>query len=97
FMLRPSVQARISAATAFFPAVDAAFLEPELRERYTSEGALVRVRQQLKYGKPKLMSVDNLKVRNILKQAIDRTPEDGVAPETALRDAQAEVDQLLGQ
>jgi sn-glycerol 3-phosphate transport system substrate-binding protein len=97
FMLRPSVQARISAATGFFPTVDAAFSEPELKERYTREEPFVRARQQLKYAKPKLMSVDNLRVRNILKKAIDRTLDEGVAPETALRDAQAEVDRLLGQ
>ncbi|HEY0586662.1 MAG TPA: extracellular solute-binding protein [Pseudoduganella sp.] len=97
FLYRPSVQARISAATGFFPTVDAAFAEPELRERYTTEEPFMRVRQQLKYAKPKLMSVDNLRVRNILKKAIDRALDDGVAPETALRDAQAEVDHLLGQ
>lgn len=97
FMLRPSVQARISAATGFFPVVDTAFSEPELRDRYTREEPFVRVRQQLKFAKAKLMSVDNLKVRNILKKAIDRTLDQGVAPEIALRDAQAEVDQLLAQ
>ena len=97
FLYRPSVQARISAATGFFPTVDAAFAEPELKERYASEEPFIRVRQQLKYAKPKLMSVDNLRVRNILKKAIDRALDDGVAPETALRDAQAEVDHLLGQ
>jgi ABC-type glycerol-3-phosphate transport system substrate-binding protein len=97
FLFRPSVQARISAATGFFPTVDAAFSEVELKERYASEEAFVRVRQQLQYAKPKLMSVDNLKVRNILKKAIDRTLDDGVAPEVALRGAQAEVDKLLGQ
>lgn len=97
FLFRPSVQARISAATGFFPTVDAAFSEPELRERYTNEEAFVRVRQQLKYAKPKLMSVDNLRVRNILKKAIDRALDERVAPVTALKDAQAEVDQLLGQ
>jgi hypothetical protein len=43
------------------------------------------------------MSVDNLRVRNILKKAIDRVLEHEVAPESALRDAQAEVDHLLGQ
>jgi len=97
FMLQPSVQARISAATGFFPTVDAAFSEPGLRERYGSDEAFVRVRQQLKYAKPKLMSVENLKVRNILKKAIDRSLDAGVAPEAALRDAQDEVDRLLGQ
>lgn len=71
FLLRPSVQARISAATGFFPTVDAAFSEAELKTRYASEEAFVRVRQQLKYAMPKLMSVDNLKVRNILRKAID--------------------------
>lgn len=97
FMLSPPVQARISAATGFFPTVDAAFSEPELRGRYTSDEAFVRVRQQLKYAKPKLMSADNLRVRNILKKAIDQVLEKGVAPGVALKDAQAEVDQLLGQ
>lgn len=97
FLYQPSVQARISAATGFFPTVDAAFLEPELRERYTREEAFVRVRQQLKYARPKLMSVENFKVRNILKKAIDRTLDEGAAPEVALREAQAEVDRLLGQ
>jgi len=97
FLLSPSVQARISAATGFFPTVDAAFSEAELKERYSSDEAFVRVREQLRYAKPKLMSVDNLRVRNILKKAIDRTLNEGVAPETALGDAQAEVDKLLGQ
>lgn len=97
FLFRPSVQARISAATGFFPVVDAAFYEPELKERYAREEAFIRVRHQLKYAKPKLMSVDNLRVRNILKKAIDRVLEHDVAPESALRDAQAEVDHLLGQ
>lgn len=97
FLLRPSVQARISAATGFFPTVEAAFSEPELKERYTSEEPFVRARQQLKFAKSKLMSVENIRVRNILKKAIDSVLEDGVLPETALGTAQSEVDQLLGQ
>lgn len=53
--------------------------------------------QALRYAQPKLMSTDNLSVRNILKKAIDRVLDDGVAPDTALQNAQREVDQLLGK
>jgi len=97
FLFRPSIQARISATTGFFPAVDAAFAEPELKERYSKDEPFVRIRRQLKYAKPKLMSIENLKVRDILKKAIDRTLDENVAPADALQRAQHEVDQLLGQ
>lgn len=97
FLYRPSVQARISAATGFFPVVGAAFAEPALSERYTRDQSFLRVRRQLKFAKPKLMSTDNLQVRNILKKAIDRVLDGGVAPDVALRGAQQEVNRLLGQ
>ena len=54
----------------------------------------MRVRQQLKYAKPKLMAVDNLKVREIIKTAIDRCLKDGVSPQATLGQAQQEIDKL---
>ena len=95
FLYQPSVQARISAATGFFPVVRAAFDEPVLRQRYASEEAFVRVRQQLRYARPKLMAADNLKVREILKRAIDRALEQGMDPARSLHQAQMEVERLL--
>ena len=97
FLYTPSVQARISQASGFFPVVGAAFDEPQLKERYTTDEAFVRIRRQLSYTRPRGMSTDNLQVRKALKTAIDRCIDDNVPAETALRDAQAEVNQLLKQ
>jgi sn-glycerol 3-phosphate transport system substrate-binding protein len=97
FMYRPSIQARISANTGFFPTVDAAFAEPELKEHALKDEPFIRARRQLKYAKPRLMSIENLKIRDILKKAIDRALDDDIEPADALQKAQREVDQILGQ
>jgi sn-glycerol 3-phosphate transport system substrate-binding protein len=97
FLYTPSVQARISRASGFFPVIGAAFDEPQLKERYTNDESFVRIRRQLRYTGPRGMATDNLQVRKILKKAIDRCLDDNVPAETALQDAQSEVDQLLKQ
>jgi len=97
FLYTPPVQARISLASGFFPVIGAAFDEPQLKERYTNDEPFVRIRQQLSFTGPRGMSADNLQVRNVLKTAIDRCLDDDVSAETALRDAQGEVDKLLKQ
>lgn len=97
FLYQPSVQARISASTGFFPAVGSAFAEPVLASRYTREEAFIRVRGQLKYAKPRLMGADNLRLRAILKQAIDRVLNDGMDPAASLRLAQRDADRLAQQ
>jgi len=94
FLYQPSVQARISVSTGFFPAVGSAFAEPLLAARYAREEAFIRVRGQLKYAKPKLMGTDNLRLRTILKQAIDRALNDGMDPAASLRQAQRDADRL---
>lgn len=94
FLYQPPVQARISVSTGFFPAVGSAFAEPVLAARYTREEAFVRVRGQLKYAKPKLMGADNLRLRTILKQAIDRVLNDGMDPAASLRQAQHDAERL---
>lgn len=95
FLYQPSVQARISASTGFFPAVGSAFNQPVLAARYAREEAFMRVRGQLKYARPKLMGPDNLRLRTILKQAIDRTLNDGMDPAASLRQGQRDADRLL--
>lgn len=96
FLYRPDINARISAATGFFPVLASAYNEPVLKARYAGDPAFARVREQLKYAHSKLMTIENLKVRNVIKRAIDRTLNDGVAPGAALQDAQREVHLLLG-
>lgn len=95
FLYQSSIQARTSAATGYLPVVTAAFSEPILKDRYNIDVPFMHVRQQLKYAKPKLMAVDNLKVREIIRTAIDRCLKDGVTPQIALEQAQQKIDQLL--
>jgi sn-glycerol 3-phosphate transport system substrate-binding protein len=97
FLYIPSVQARISQASGFFPVVSAAFDEPQLKELNTTDESFVRIRRQLSHTGPRGMSTDNLQVRKALKMAIDRCLDDNVPAETSLQDAQKEVDQLLGR
>ena len=94
FLYQPSVQARISVSTGFFPVVASAFGEPALAARYAHEEAFRRVRAQLKYAKPKLMGADNLRLRTIVKQAIDRVLNDGMDPAASLRQGQRDADRL---
>lgn len=94
FLYQPSVQAKISVGTGYFPVMDVAYLNPLLRDRYTRDSAFVRARAQLKYTKPKLMAVDNLRVREILKAAIDRCLDGGADPHAALQAAQQEIEAL---
>ncbi|MES2047570.1 MAG: extracellular solute-binding protein [Pseudomonadota bacterium] len=94
FLYQVSIQARTSAATGYLPVVATAFADPLLKERYSTDEAFLSVRQQLKYAKPKLMAVDNLKVREIIKVAIDRCLKEGVSAQIALEQAQLEVDKL---
>lgn len=95
FLYQASIQARTSAATGYLPVVSAAFADPLLKDRYSVDESFVHVRQQLKYAKPKLMAADNLKVREIIRVAIDRSLKDGVSPQVALEQAQQEIDKLV--
>jgi sn-glycerol 3-phosphate transport system substrate-binding protein len=97
FLYTPAAQARISLASGFFPVVGAAFDDPLLKERYTKDEPFVRIRRQLNYTRPKVMSTDNLQVRKALKKAIDLCLDHNVPAGVALQQAQREVDQLLKQ
>jgi sn-glycerol 3-phosphate transport system substrate-binding protein len=90
FLYTPAIQARIGAATGFFPVVHGS--DGELKERYLDYAP--RVFQQFKFARAKLAVAHNLKVRSILKQAIDQSLDQGVAPATALRQAQQQIAEL---
>jgi sn-glycerol 3-phosphate transport system substrate-binding protein len=93
FLYAPAIQARISAATGFFPVVHGS--DGEIKERYQVHAP--RLHRQLKFARAKLMTANNLKVRTILKQAIDKSLDQGVAPAVALKQAQQEVTLLEGK
>jgi len=90
FLYKPAIQARISAATGFFPVVLGS--DGDIKERYLSYAP--RISRQWKFAKPKLMAANNLKVRAILKRAIDNALSHGTAPAIALKQAQQEIVQL---
>lgn len=94
FLYQPSIQASTSKATGYLPVVETAYSESALRERYLSDEPFVRAKKQLRFAKTKFMAPDNLKVRRIIKTAIDQCLDSGVTPELALRRAQQEVDKL---
>lgn len=90
FLYTPAIQARISTATGFFPVVHGS--DGELKERYLDYAP--RVFQQFKFARAKLAVIHNLKARAILKQAIDQSLDQGIAPATALRQAQQQITEL---
>lgn len=90
FLYTPAVQARISTATGFFPVVHGS--DGELKGRYLDYAP--RIFQQFKYAKAKLAVAHNLKMRAILKQAIDQALDQGMAPATALKQAQQQIAEL---
>jgi sn-glycerol 3-phosphate transport system substrate-binding protein len=95
FLYSPGAQATISKWSGFFPVVDAAFDEPVLAERFAKEEPFRRVRAQLPTAQSKLMAMDGLKVRGILKAAIDRSLDEGMEPAASLARAQKEVEAAL--
>lgn len=97
FLYQPSIQASTSKATGYLPVIEAAYAEPALNERYQHEEPFVRARKQLRFAKTKFMALDNLKVRKLLRAAIDECLESGVPPETALRRAQQQVEKMDAQ
>jgi sn-glycerol 3-phosphate transport system substrate-binding protein len=97
FLYSPHIQAQISVGSGFFPVVKRAFDDPLLKERYDTVEAYKRIKRQLQYAHPKLMTINFIEIRNILKRAIDRTLDNGQDAKQSLDQAQQEADQLLSQ
>jgi sn-glycerol 3-phosphate transport system substrate-binding protein len=94
FLLKPSNQAQISIKSGYFPVVQAAFEEPILRKRYSLE-PFKRARKQLEFASAKIMTRNYVEIRKILKNAIDRTLDEGMSPEDSLKTAQQEAQKWL--
>ncbi|MGE5505057.1 MAG: extracellular solute-binding protein [Actinomycetota bacterium] len=95
FLYSPAAQAKLSEATGYFPVTRAAFDEPQMVKRYRGTDAYGRMHANLPNATAKLMTVDNLKVRAVVKAAIDRTLNDGVPAEASLAQAQRAVEDIL--
>lgn len=94
FLLKPSNQAQISIKSGYFPVVQAAFEEPILRKRYSLE-PFKRARKQLEFASAKIMTRNYVEIRKILKNAIDRTLDEGMSPEDSFKTAQQEAQKWL--
>lgn len=90
FLLSPTHQASLSAATGYFPVVRAAFEDPRLR-RLTEQDSYAGVYRNLEHVTAKLMAPNSSAVRLAVKGAIDRCLDHNIAPDVALHEAQASL------
>lgn len=95
FLYSPAAQAMVSEATGYFPVTQAAFDEPSMIKRYRGNERYAGIYANLPNAAAKLMTLNNLRVRGVIKAAIDRTLDEGVAPETSLAEAQRVIEQIL--
>jgi ABC-type glycerol-3-phosphate transport system substrate-binding protein len=97
YLYSPAAQALLSESTGYFPVTRAAFGEASMVKRYGPAGAYARLHDNLPNATAKLMTFDNLKVRAIVKAAIDRTLDEGMPAGTSQARAQREASGLLGK
>ncbi|MGE5545981.1 MAG: extracellular solute-binding protein [Solirubrobacterales bacterium] len=95
FLYSPAAQAMLSEATGYFPVTRAAFDEPSMVKRYGGTDGYSRMHANLPNATAKLMTLSNLKVRGVIKAAIDRTLDEGVPADASLAQAQRAVEELL--
>jgi len=94
FLLKPNIQAKISHKSGYFPVMHAAFEDPLLKERYSTE-QFKRAQKQLDFSNAKIMTRNYVEVRKVIKAAIDRSLNDGIPPEESLKMAQQEAQKWL--
>lgn len=94
YLLKPDIQAHISINSGYFPVISSAFSDPILIERYSRE-QFIRAKNQLEYASGKIMTRNFNMIRQILKDAIDRTLDYNMPAEKSLEIAQREAQQWL--
>lgn len=93
-LLQPEIQAQISYESGYFPVVKFAYKEKNLIQRYSTE-QFKRAIKQLSYSKAKIMTLNAVQIRNILKAAIDRVLDDNMDAKESLSRAQHESQKWL--
>lgn len=94
YLVQPSIQARLSFKSGYFPVVISAFEDPLLKHRYSLE-PFKRARMQLDYSQGKIMTRNSVEIRTILKTAIDKVLDENSDPKAALDKAQSDAQKWL--
>ncbi|OAN44095.1 hypothetical protein A6A05_17765 [Magnetospirillum moscoviense] len=97
YLYTPAAQASLSEQTGYFPVTQSAFNEPSMVRRYGESGPYRRLHANLPNATAKLMTANNLKIRGVVKAAVDRCLDQGMAPQDSLAIAQRDASQLLGR
>ncbi len=91
-LYQPQVVAEISDLSGYLPVTKSAFKLQKIKDKYTKIQAYKNIFKQLPYAQIKMMGIQNLRIRESLKNAIDRTLDEGMLPEKSLKQSQLEID-----
>ncbi|WP_144394652.1 ABC transporter substrate-binding protein [Pleionea sediminis] len=94
FLLQTENQVKISKATGYFPVTEAAFETPELKRVYEDHAFAVN-KEQLEFSRPKIMTRNYVKVRELLKEAINDALNNDMSAKAALEKAQKKAQAWL--
>ncbi len=94
-LLSPENQAKISAASGYFPVVKASFDLPVLSNLYDKEPAYMKARKQLQYAHARMMTLNHKSIRVLFQQAIEETLSGQFSARQALTNAQEKATKLI--
>lgn len=93
-LYQPHIAAEISDLSGYLPVTKSSFKLQKIKDKYNKIQAYKNVFRQVPYAQLKMMGIQNLKIRESLKKAIDRTLDEGMQPEKSLKKAQQELDKF---
>lgn len=93
-LYQPHIAAEISDLSGYLPVTKSSFKLQKIKDKYNKIQAYKNVFRQVPYAQLKMMGIQNLKIRESLKKAIDRTLNEGMQPEKSLKQAQQELDKF---
>ena len=94
YLLSDDVQIDMSLQSGYLAVTKSAYKNNKMVRRY-SNPPFKKIKEQLKFAKSKIMIKNYSKIREVLKQAINRSLDDGMDPEKSLKIAQNEARKLL--
>ncbi len=94
YLLSDEVQVNMSLQSGYLAVTKSAYKNENMLTRY-KEPAFKKIKDQLKFAKSKIMTKNYSKIRQILKDAINRSLDNGMDPEKSLNIAQHEAQKFL--
>ncbi len=94
YLLSDEVQIDMSLQSGYLAVTKSAYKNKRMVLRYSTP-PFKKIKEQLKFAKSKIMTKNYSKIREILKQAINRSLDDGMDPEKSLNIAQHEAQKFL--